>query len=91
MKSKRVEVLFEPKEYRSLEERARAEGRTVGAVVREAVAKYVVRRHTDEERREAAKWIASQTWDDIGGDWEDVKREIIDARVEAIEKSLENR
>jgi hypothetical protein len=90
MLNKRVEILFEPKEYRTLEKRARTEGRSVGALIREAVAKYVVR-PTDEERRKAAEWLASQTWDDIGGDWKDVKREIIEARVEAIEKSLETR
>ena len=89
MKSRRVEILFDPKEYRTLEERAQAEGRSVGAMIREAVAKYVVR-PTDEERRKAAEWFASQTWDDIG-DWAQVKEEIIQARVDAIEKSLETR
>ncbi len=87
MKSKRVEILFEPKEYRTLEERARIEGRPVGAVVREAVTKYVIR-PSDEERRKAFEWLRSQTWD-FDPDWEKVKQEIIDARVEAIEDSLE--
>lgn len=88
MKSKRVEILFDPQAYRTLEQRARKEGLSVGAMVREAVTKYVTR-PSEQERREALRWLASQTWHDIGGDWEDVKQEIIDARVEAVEKSLE--
>lgn len=86
MKTKRVEILFEPKEYRTLEERARVEGRPVGALVREAVAKYVIR-PSEDERRKAFEWISSQEWD-FDPDWAKVKQEIIDARVEAIEKSL---
>ena len=89
MKSKRVEVLFDPKEYRTLEERARIEGRPVGAVIREAVEKYVIRPR-DEARREAFEWLRSQTWDDVG-DWEEEKEKIIRARIDAIEKSLETR
>jgi hypothetical protein len=87
MKTKRVEVLFDPKEYKTLEERARAEGVPVGAMIREAVATYVVR-PTQEQRREAAEWFSRQEMD-FDPDWEKVKQEIIDARVEAIEKSLE--
>ncbi|MBI2912678.1 MAG: hypothetical protein HYY03_02020 [Chloroflexi bacterium] len=85
---KRVEILFDPAEYRRLEDIAHAKGRSVGSVVREAVEKYVVR-PTEEERRKAAQWIASQTFEDIGGEWEDVKREIIEERVRQIDKSLE--
>jgi hypothetical protein len=87
MKSKRVEVLFDPKEYRTLEERARIEGRSVGAMVREAVEKYVIRPR-DEKRRKAFEWLQSQRFEDIG-DWDQVKKEIIEARTAAIEKSLE--
>ena len=88
MLKKRVEVLFEPAEYRRLEEIAHAGKRSVGSVVREAVEKYVLQ-PTQEQRRKAADWIASQTWEDIGGDWEEVKREIIEERVRQIDKSLE--
>jgi hypothetical protein len=88
MLKKRVEVLFEPSEYRRLEEIAQAEKRSVGSVVREAVDKYVMQ-PTEEERRRAAEWIASQTFEDIGGDWEQVKREITEERARQLEKSLE--
>lgn len=88
MLNKRVEVLFEPSEYRRLEEIARSEKRSVGAVVREAVGKYVLR-PTEEERRKAFRWLRSQTFEDIGGDWEQVKEEIAEERARQIEKSLE--
>jgi len=87
VKSKRVEILFEPKEYKTLEERARVEGKPVGALVREAVAKYVIR-PSDEERRKAFEWLSSQTMD-FDSDWDKVKEEILKAYDEAIEKSLE--
>jgi hypothetical protein len=87
MKTKRVEVLFDPKEYKTLEERARAEGLPVGAMVREAVATYVVR-PAEQKRREAAEWFLHQEMD-FDPDWDKVKEELQDARMEAIENSLE--
>jgi uncharacterized protein YpuA (DUF1002 family) len=86
VKTKRVEVLFEPREYQTLEERARVEGRPVGALVREAVAKYVVR-PSEEARQKAAEWFLSQEMD-FDSDWVKVKEEIAQARYEAIEKSM---
>ena len=86
-KTKRVEVLFEPSEYKTLEERAAADGVSVGHLVRDAVAKHVVDPR-GKQRREAIKWITSQQFD-FDPDWATVKKEIIEARVKAIEKSLE--
>ncbi len=87
MKTKRVEVLFDPKEYKTLEKRARADGVPVGAMIREAVATYIVR-PTDEQRRKAAEWFLHQDME-LDSDWDKVKEEIMDAQLEAIEKSLE--
>lgn len=87
MLKKRVEVLFDPAEYRRLEEIARSQQRSVGSIVREAVEKYVVR-PTDEERRKAFEWLLSQEMD-IESDWEKVKEEIAQARDEQLTKSLE--
>jgi len=87
MLKKRVEILFEPSEYRRLEELAGASGRSVGSVVREAVAKYVLQ-PSDEERREAIEWFMSQSEGPVGSP-EEIKEEILRALDEAIEKSLE--
>lgn len=86
--TKRVEVLFEPEDYEQLEKKARQEGRSVGEIVREAVSVAVV--DPAEKRRAAAfEWLTSQTIDEMGGDWEDIKREIAEERTRQIEKSLE--
>jgi predicted transcriptional regulator len=84
---RRVEVLFEPSEYRRLEEIARVERRSVGAVVREAVGKYVLR-PTEEERKKAIEWFAAQSAGPVGSPQE-IKEEILRARDEALAKSLE--
>jgi hypothetical protein len=88
MLKKRVEILFEPAEYKRLEDLASARGRSVGSVVREAVARYVLQ-PSEEKRRKAAEWLASQTFEEIGGDWQQVKQEIAEERARQIEKSLE--
>jgi hypothetical protein len=85
---KRVEVLFDEDEYRRLEELARAKGRSIGALIRAAVARDYLA--PDEERRhEAFKWLTSQTFDFLGGDWDDVKKDLLEAQYDAIVKSLE--
>lgn len=87
MLKKRVEILFEPSEYRRLEEIARAQKRSVGSMVREAVAKYMLE-PTDEQRRKAIEWLTSQAAGPVGSP-EEIKEEILLARDEAIAKSLE--
>lgn len=81
MLKKRVEVLFDPLEYRRLEEQARAEDRSVGALIREAVAKYCIE-PTQEEKRKALEWILSEE-DDLGS-WEELKEAILRSPVEEI-------
>lgn len=88
MLKKRVEVLFDEAEYRRLEQLARAERRSVGSLVREAVARHCLG-PDERRRRQAFRWLASQTIEGIGGDWEDIKEEMAAARMEQIEKSLE--
>lgn len=79
MLRKRVEVLFEPAQYRRLEEIARAQGRSVGALIREAVARYCLE-PTQEEKRKALEWILSDE-DDLGP-WEELKEAILRAPAE---------
>lgn len=50
-KDKRVEVLFDPKEYRVLEDAAHRDGKSVGHIIREAVAKYVVTPRQEDRLR----------------------------------------
>jgi hypothetical protein len=83
MLKKRVEVLFEPSEYHRLEERAQAERRSVGSLVREAVERYVLQ-PTREQRRQALEWILSEEHD--LGSWEELKEEILRAPIERLER-----
>lgn len=83
---KRVEILFDPAEYRRLEEIAHSKGRSVGSVVRDAVEKYVLR-PTEEEKRKALAWMAAQRGP--VGSPEEIKEDILAALDEAIEKGLE--
>jgi hypothetical protein len=72
---RRVPVLFEPDQYAALLHLARAEGRSVGAVVREAVDQRLSTRR-DGRRAVAEQLIASarrQTGQAPMEPWEDVK------------------
>ena len=71
--TKRVEVLFDPKQYELLEQLARSRGETVGAMVRKAVEREVLR-PTLEQRREAVRGLLGEEVD--FGEWEDVKKAI---------------
>lgn len=84
---KRVEVLFDEKEYERLEEAARDRGHSVGSVIREAVAVYVTGRDEDARRR-AVEWFRTHSEGPVGSP-EEIKKDIEDAQYEAIVKSLE--
>ena len=84
---KRVEVLFDETEYKRLEEAAEAQGRSVGSVVREAVAEYVAGPAEDEKQR-AVEWFLTHSDGPVGSP-EEIKKEIDDGRYEDILKSLE--
>ena len=68
--SRRVELLFDPKEYSDLEEVARSRGESVGALIRHAVKTYYIQPDL-KEKQEAARLIIRQEVD--FGSWEDVK------------------
>ena len=71
--TKRVEVLFDPGNYQILEQLARSRGKTVGALVRQAVDQ-VYLKPTLEQRRTAVRQLLSMNSDLT---WEEAK-EIID-------------
>ncbi len=86
-KDKRVEVLFEPADYKRLEDIAHREGKSVGAVIRETVARYVTG-PADEKRHRAFQRLLSMN---SGIDWgtpEELKQELARKQYEAIVKSM---
>ena len=60
--TKRVEVLFDPDHYRVIEQLARSQGQTVGALVRKAV-EQVYLKPTLEQRRAAVQGLLSEQSD----------------------------
>lgn len=78
-KDKRVEILFEPRDYQRLQEIAQRERKSVGSVVREAVAKYIT--GPSEAEREAAwdrffEMAEKQVGGPVGSP-EEIKEEIL--------------
>ena len=71
--TKRVEVLFDPDHYRVIEQLARSEGKTVGALVRKAVEQQYLQPNV-ERRRAAVRDLLSMESDLT---WEEAK-EIIE-------------
>lgn len=65
--TKRVEILFEPEQYRVMEQVARSEGKSVGALVRKAV-EQVYLTSTRERRKAAVDGLLSEqsdlTWEE---------------------------
>lgn len=86
MKTKRVEVLFDPKEYDSLERVARQRGRPVGSMIREAVAAYVAG-PSQAERSRAIDKMASLAGPVASP--EEIKRTIVGSQYAGIVDSLE--
>jgi len=70
MLSKRVEVLFDPRQYAGLEQEARRRGESIGSLVRAAVERQYLL-PSREERRAALRELLSIKLD-IGA-WEEAK------------------
>jgi predicted transcriptional regulator len=87
-KEKRVEILFEPTDYERLSEIARRDHKSVGSVVREAVAKYVASPSNAERSGAMRRLLALESNIDWGTP-EELSKEISRASYEAVMKSLE--
>jgi hypothetical protein len=81
---KRVEVLFDRREYEELKAEARRRGVSVGELVREAIRRMYVR-PSEERRRQAFEFLTSPAPVDVGP-WEEAKKLIGRWTDEEIEK-----
>jgi len=86
MKTKRVEILFDPVEYAAIEKAARQRRQPVGSMIREAVATYVAGPTRDEKRRAIQSMAAMQG--PVGSPAE-IKKAITTSRYKGILKSIE--
>jgi hypothetical protein len=82
MLSKRVEVLFDPKQYAELERVAHQNAKSVGGLIREAVERLYLQ-PSREERLQAVKWLTSQNID--FPPWEEVKEIIIREKIRGLD------
>ena len=82
MLSKRVEVLFDPKQYSELEHVAQRNGKSVGALVREAVERQFLQ-PTRRQKLAAVRRLTSQQMD--WPPWEELKEQIIKAKVSGLD------
>lgn len=86
---KRVEVLFDEKEYRRLEEIAREKRQSVGSLVRDAVARYVTHPTAEERQRAWEEFLSLAGKGGPSGSPEEIKEEILRAMDESLAKSLD--
>lgn len=76
MFTERTEVLLSPEQSRRLKAQARQEGRSVGAVIREAVDAYVKTPDVEEVRRAAIERLLALEAAPVD-DWEIMKAQIL--------------
>jgi predicted DNA-binding ribbon-helix-helix protein len=82
MLSKRVEVLFDPKQYSELEQVAHRDGKSVGALIREAVEKQLLQ-PTRRQKLAAVRRITSQQME--WPPWDQLKEEIVRSKVGSLD------
>ncbi len=85
--NKRVEVLFDQENFSYLEQLARRQKTSVGNLIREAVTMVYLDADV-EKRRDAVRWLTSQTFD-LGGDWEQLKEELEKERYQQVMSSVD--
>ena len=81
--TKRVEILFDPEQYRAIEKLARSRGETVGALVRKAVGECYLQGDL-EGRKVAIQRLLSMGESDLGT-WEEAKEAIARQTVKRFE------
>ena len=78
-KTKRVEVLFEPKEYKLIKKKAKSQKVSLGEFIRSAV-RSVVESDADEKKRALEELISGDFAIDLP-DWDEVEKIIEDGHV----------
>jgi predicted DNA-binding protein len=80
MLTRRTQLLLDEDRYRRLERRARGTGRSVAAVIREAIDEKLEAEDREMARQEAGAWLLSQSTPSTPEpDWRTSKRDMLDA------------
>ena len=78
--SHRTQLLLDDERHRRLEEESRRTGRSIAALVREAIdARYELARQSTGRRRAAAELLSAPRPSDPEPDWVEVERELLDS------------
>lgn len=84
MLNRRTQLLLDDERYARLDARARATGRSVAAVIREAIDAKLAEHDDDSARQAAGAWLLSQAAPDAPEpDWSESKRTMLDAAGDA--------
>ena len=84
MLTKRLEILFDPKEFEILEKKAKAEGKSIASLAREAL-KEKIMDSSVKQKEKALKKLFSLSMEMSFDEWEEEKKRIIKKRVKEIE------
>ncbi len=81
-KDKRVQALFSAEEFDLLAKHAEREGKSISAVVRDAVEEHLLRQLRRQQKMEAAKWLCSGGDEFPMKDWDQMEAELARSRFE---------
>lgn len=82
--SRRTQLLLDEERHRCLEEESRRTGRSIGALVREAIdVRFDQEAQVERHRSAAVELLASPRPADAEPDWADVERELLDSTAPA--------
>lgn len=88
-KDKRVEVLFDPEDYKRLEYKAQSERRSVGSVIRDAVASYVAGPTAADRKAAIDRLLSPKPGEQPLPDWSELKGELARSQYRAIVKGVD--
>ncbi len=84
MLTKRLEILFEPKEFETIKQKALAEGKSVAKLIRETLREKLIDRDINE-KEQALKRLFSLKPESPFSEWDLEKERITKERVKEIE------
>lgn len=84
MLTKRLEILFDPKEFEILKKKAMAEGKSIASMVRETLKEKIIDSSLKQKER-ALKRLFSPAMVTPFDEWREEKKRIIKTRVKDIE------
>jgi hypothetical protein len=84
MFTKRLEILFDPKEYEIIRKKAEAEGKSIAALIRDALKEKVIEKDI-RHKEEALKRLFSPDMEIPFDEWMEEKKRLTRTRVKEIE------